>query len=53
MKNSELGIQDYKVGSEEIKEQLKLKGLPYSANVRARVILLKSDLITCFQELWL
>lgn len=39
IKNSELGINNYKVGFEKIKEQLKLKGLPYSAKVRVRVIL--------------
>lgn len=39
VKNSELSIGDYKVGFEEIKEQLKLKGLLYSAKVRVRVIL--------------
>lgn len=39
MKNSELGINDYKVDFEEIKERLKLKGLPYSAKVSVRVIL--------------
>lgn len=39
MKNSELGINVYKGGFEESKEKLKLKGLPYSAKVRVRVIL--------------
>lgn len=45
MKNSELGVNNGKVGLEEIKEQLKLKSLPYSAKVRVRIMLKKVILL--------